>query len=177
MYNQHKQKGILCLMEIERKYLINSLPNNIEDYTQLKIVQAYLNTSPVIRIRKQNNDYILTYKGEGMIAREEHNLPLNASSFEHLLTKADGNVISKTRYLIPLPSPCYKTSVEQAMVFSQNLTIELDLFDAPFSPLILAEVEFQSLEEANAFIPPDWFGDDVSLNKNYHNSTMSRKIF
>ena len=113
-----------------------------------------------MRIRKQNDDYILTYKGKGMLAREEYNLPLNQQSYVHLKSKCDGNIISKKRYLIPL----------------NGLTIELDVFDAPF-PLIMAEVEFDSLEAAKAFLPPDWFAEDVTHKPEYHNSYMSRQTF
>ena len=148
-------------MEIERKFLIKTLPDNLESYPCLHIEQGYLNVNPVVRIRKQNNDYVLTYKGKGMLAREEYNLPLNEQSYVHLKSKCDGNIISKKRYLIPL----------------NGLTIELDVFDAPFSPLILAEVEFDSLEAAKAFLPPDWFAEDVTARPEYHNSFMSRQIF
>lgn len=147
-------------MEIERKYLINEIPFNIEKYDFHEIEQAYLCTKPVVRVRRQDNEYYLTYKGSGMLAREEYNLPLDKESYEHLLKKADGNIISKKRYLIPL----------------NNLTIELDVFYGFKEGLILAEVEFDSVEEANSFTPPDWFGEDVTFMSQYHNSTMSLEI-
>ena len=43
------------------------------------------------------------------------------------------------------------------------------------APLLLAEVEFPSEEEANSFPPPDWFGEDVTFSSKYHNSTLSQK--
>lgn len=64
-------------MEIEKKYLIKDLPENLEQYAFHKIEQAYLNTDPVVRIRKQDDSYLLTYKGKGLMVREEYNLPLN----------------------------------------------------------------------------------------------------
>ena len=84
-------------MEIERKFTVKELPENLNDYPCLHIEQGYLNTEPVIRIRKQNDDYIMTYKGKGMLAREEYNLPLTKEAYEHLKPKCDGNIISKTR--------------------------------------------------------------------------------
>lgn len=60
--------------EIERKYLIHSLPFNLSDYPCREIEQAYLNTEPVIRIRRQDNDYYLTYKSKGLMVRREENL-------------------------------------------------------------------------------------------------------
>lgn len=85
-------------MEIERKYIPKTLPENLAQYKHHKIEQAYLNTAPVVRIRKQDNEYFLTYKGGGMMAREEYNLPLNEKSYNHLLTKADGNQPCRHRH-------------------------------------------------------------------------------
>ena len=81
-------------MEIERKYLIRQLPFSPESYPFHLIQQAYLNTDPVIRIRREDNSYYLTYKSKGLMVREEYNLPLTAEAYEHLLPKADGNLIS-----------------------------------------------------------------------------------
>lgn len=146
-------------MEIERKFLIKKLPDNVTSYKARKIEQAYLCTDPVVRVRRDNDDYYLTYKSKGMIVREEYNLPLTKEAYGHLLAKADGNIITKTRYEIPE---------------KDNLTIELDVFEGKFDGLLLAEVEFASEEEALGYIPPEWFGEDVSNSTKYHNSTLSR---
>ena len=145
-------------MEIERKFLISKLPENLSDYPFHQIEQGYLTTNPVVRIRRQDDDYILTYKGGGMMAREEYNLPLTADAYAHLREKADGKLITKRRYLIPFG----------------KYTIELDLFSSPRPNLMLAEVEFSSEEEALAFKAPDWFGEDVTSSSEYHNSTLSQ---
>lgn len=150
-------------MEIERKYLIkniHNLPFDLTAFPHREIEQAYLNTDPVIRVRRKDNDYYLTYKSKGLMAREEYNLPLNKTSYEHLLDKADGNILTKTRYEIPL---------------DDHLMIELDIFHGKFEGLILAEVEFPSLEEAKNFTPPEYFGEDVTFSTEYHNSTLSQK--
>lgn len=146
-------------MEIERKFLIKKLPDNLTSYKARKIEQAYLCTDPVVRVRRDNDDYYLTYKSKGMIVREEYNLPLTKEAYGHLIAKADGNIITKTRYEIPE---------------KDNLTIELDVFEGKFDGLLLAEVEFASEEEALGYIPPEWFGEDVSNSTKYHNSTLSR---
>ena len=159
-------------MEIERKFLIKKLPDNLDSYPVHHIEQAYLNINPVVRVRKEDDDYYLTYKGKGMLAREEYNLYLNQESYYHLREKADGNIISKKRYLIPLNNPGFREGYPTPPD-DYSLTIELDVFDAPFAPLILAEVEFGSKEAAEAFVPPDWFGEDVTYRKEYHNSFMA----
>lgn len=147
-------------MEIERKYLVEQLPAHLEGYPFHLIEQAYLCTSPVVRIRRQDEDYYLTYKGKGMMAREEYNLPLTAESYAHLLTKADGNVITKKRCLIPLGDG--------------TLTAELDLFQGKFVGLQIVEVEFPDEAAANRFTPPQWFGQEVTFSTRYHNSTLSQ---
>lgn len=163
-------------MEIERKFTVKQLPDTLDKQTCLIIEQAYLNTDPVIRIRRQNDEYYLTYKGKGLLAREEYNLPLNKEAYEHLRTKADGNIISKKRYLFPIENPTFKEGYLQPADMPV-LTIELDVFEAPFAPLVIAEVEFPDEEMANAFVSPDWFSEDVTYNKDYHNSNLSLKKF
>lgn len=145
-------------MEIERKYLVDKLPGHIEDYPCRIISQGYLNINPVVRIRRDNGRYELTYKSKGFMARQEYNLPLTREAYEHLLTKIDGRLIEKKRYMIPL---------------EQGLTAELDVFEGDLAPLILVEVEFSSEEEADSFVPPFWFGEDVTFSGKYHNSSLS----
>jgi len=163
------------MMEIERKFTIKTLPDNLEQYPCRCIEQAYLNDDPVVRIRKEDSEYILTYKGSGMLAREELNMALNETSYYHLREKTDGNIISKKRYLIPLERPGFKEGYP-APPDDYSLTIELDIFEPPFAPLIIAEVEFGSKEAAEAFLPPDWFQDDVTYHKEYHNSYMALNL-
>lgn len=148
-------------MEIERKFLIKAenLPSDLSQYPCLHIEQGYLCTDPVVRIRRQNDDYYLTYKSKGFLSREEYNLPLTKQSYEHLKEKADGIVISKDRYVIPEEN---------------GLSIELDIFHQAYEGLLLAEVEFSSQEDAESYIPPLWFGEDVTYSSKYHNSTLSK---
>lgn len=147
-------------MEIERKFLIKELPN-LSEYDYVDISQGYLCTEPVIRIRKKNDKYILTYKGSGLMAREEIEVSLTEDAFNHLLEKVDGYIIKKTRYIIPYLS----------------YTIELDVFHGHMDGLIMAEVEFPSIDDANSFIPPEWFGNDVTEDRRYHNSNMIYKNY
>ena len=148
-------------MEIERKYLIDK--SNIPfDYTQYPchhIEQGYLCTEPVVRIRQDNDEYILTYKSKGLMVREEYNLPLTKESYSHLKEKVDGRLIIKDRYVIPLDN---------------GLFIELDIFAGELDWLVLAEVEFPDVDSADHFTPPEWFGEDVSCSSRYHNSNLSK---
>lgn len=149
-------------MEIERKYLVPQLPADHASYPYHFIEQGYLSTEPVVRVRREDDTYYLTYKSKGLLAREEYNLPLTEESYDHLIKKADGHILTKKRYLIPVKG-------------SDHLIIELDVFEGRFKGLILAEVEFPSIEEAQHFLPPDWFGEDVTFSGEYQNSRLSRQ--
>ncbi len=164
-------------MEIERKFTVKTLPVNLESYPCRIIEQAYLNTDPVVRIRREDDSYYLTYKGKGLLAREEYNLPLNEESYYHLREKADGTVISKKRYVIPIDHPKFDPTYVSStgnVIDQLSLCVELDIFEPPFAPLIIAEVEFPDKETAEAFLPLDWFSQDVTNDPAYHNSNLSK---
>lgn len=146
-------------MEIERKFLVKRMPQDLDQYPCHQIEQGYLCTDPVVRIRRQDHEYFLTYKSSGLMARQEYNLDLNETAYVHLKEKIDGNLITKKRYCIPLNS---------------FLTVELDVFEGAFSGVILAEVEFATVDEAQRFDPPEWFGQEVTWSPKYHNSTLSQ---
>ena len=138
------------------------MPDNLDNNNCRYIEQGYLSTKPVVRVRRDNDDYYLTYKGSGMMAREEYNLPLTKDSYEHLIKKADGNIITKKRYEIP---------------DGNGYTIELDIFEGAFNGTVIAEVEFNTIVEADNYIMPEFFTEDVTNNPEYHNSNMSKKKF
>ena len=144
-------------MEIERKFLVKHLPEGLEDYPSCHLRQGYLNVDPVVRVRQEGDEYTLTYKSSGMLAREEYNLPLTQEAFEHMIDKCDGIVIAKRRYRIPFR---YKM-------------IELDVFEREFEGLLLAEIEFDSIKEAEEMELPAWFGTEVTYDPQYHNNALS----
>ena len=155
-------------MEIEKKYEITKLPDNLEQYEKKEIEQGYLCVKPVVRIRKSNDDYILTYKApfkedkkkeKVAIVNNEIEMPLTKDAYIHLKEKVDNNLITKTRYLIPLEN---------------GLVGELDIFHGVLEGLVFIEVEFSSEEEASRFNPPSWFKKDVSFDKKYKNNYLSK---
>ena len=145
-------------MEIERKFLVPRLPEDLDSYPHHEIMQAYVSTHPVIRIRRWDDQYILTIKSKGLLAHEEIEMPLTEESFAHLYGKIDGVAISKTRYQIP---------------DGKGHTIELDIFHQDYQGFVMAEVEFGSVEEAENYQKPAWFGKDVTMDKRFHNSNLS----
>ena len=145
-------------MEIERKFLLKELPKDLDKYSSTEISQGYISTEPVVRIRQRNDNFYITIKSGGLMERIEVEKDITEKEFKELSTIVKGNVIKKTRYLIPF----------------EKHTIELDVFHGDFEGLILAEIEFDSKEEADRFNMPDFFYKDVTENPAYQNSSMSR---
>ena len=147
-------------MEIERKFLVGALPS-LDGYKHSEIVQGYLSFSPEIRVRKLDDKYYRTEKGEGMIVREEIETEIDREAAEEMFKKIKTNLIEKTRYYIPY----------------NKFTIELDIYKGIFKGLIVAEVEFETIEEAREFTPPDWFLEDISEKREYRNKILALKTF
>lgn len=154
-------------MEIERKFLLKEMPGDLNKYEKKVIEQGYLCKKPTVRIRKSNEEYILTYKSKQGVLDDanrtakvlnEIEVPLGKEGYEHLKKKVDHNIIVKIRYIVPLEN---------------GLKAELDIFEGKLSGLKVVEVEFPDEETANAFVPPAWFGKDVSLDSRYTNGSLA----
>lgn len=89
-------------LEIERKFLVKKLPEDLKQYECRQLEQGYLCIEPVVRIRRSDDTYTLTYKGKGLLVREEYNLPLTKEAYEHLKPKADGILITKNAIRYPI---------------------------------------------------------------------------
>lgn len=162
----HEKEGAF-IMEIEKKFLVQELPEQLEQYDCVHIEQGYLSDNPVIRIRRAGDTYVLTYKSRvseydaasPVCVNQEVELPLTRESYEHLKEKIDGRMVEKTRYRIDY----------------MNRNIELDVFHGIYEGMILAEVEFPTTEDADRFVPPAWFGKNVSGDRKYTNAYLANK--
>ena len=166
-HNTFQKREKEHIMEIEKKYRVKYLPEGLEQYEKKEIEQGYLASSPIVRIRKSNNDYILTYKSKFGIDESKSNgakvcneveLPLTESAYEHLKEKVDNRLVRKSRYIIPL---------------DQGYKAELDIFYDHLEGLTIVEVEFPDMESIETFQAPEWFGEDVSKDKRFSNNKLS----
>jgi adenylate cyclase len=112
-----------------------------------------------VRIRRRNGDAWLTVKSGGGRVRVEEEIVIDAERFERLWPLTEGLRIEKRRYEIDAGG---------------GLVIELDVYAGALDGLLVAEVEFDSEEDAEAFAPPDWFGDDVTEDVRYKNQRLAR---
>lgn len=177
-------RGGFMGVEIEKKFLVKELPAGLSEYPFHVIEQGYLNVYPAIRVRREDDVYYMTYKGDTNgpgIGKTEYNMPLDRESYEHMVTKADGNMIRKKRYMIPLNGDAFSGEYKDThpglvkMMEEGEIRIELDVFDEPFKGFVMAEVEFPDEEAAAAYVPAGWFGEEVTGDRRYSNAHMSMK--
>ena len=151
--------------EIERKWLIkkSDIPYDLISSTKQEIEQTYLCFSPEIRVRNINNGerYILTIKSDMSVdglVRDEKEYYISEEEYNHLLTKKEGNTITKTRY----------------QVYEGKNILEIDIFKGELEGLAYMEIEFDSEEKAKAFETPSWVIKDVTSDIRYKNGHLAR---
>lgn len=153
-------------MEIERKFRVIKIPYEIEKFEKKDIEQGYLCIKPTVRIRKTNDEYTLNYKWKNKnvvekkaIQNIEYEMPLTKENYEHLYKKVDDHMIIKTRYKVPI---------------DEKIIAEVDVFHGNLEGLVFAEVEFPDVESSEKFIKPEWLGEDISFDKRYDNTLLSK---
>ncbi len=146
------------VLEIERKFILETLPDNIEEYKHEPIRQGYISITEceTVRIRQKGEKYWLTVKRGKGLSREEYEVELFKEQFETLWITTKGKQLEKVRYYLP-----YGT-----------YTIEIDVFGGSLASLLFAEVEFSSEDEANLFTPLDFMGREVTLDGGYTNASL-----
>ena len=152
------------MLEMERKYLVNSLDFLSEYSCKNHIAQGYLNSNPHrnVRIRIKNNKGYITIKGMGNdsgISRFEWENEIPVLEAQQLLKLCEKGIIEKTRY----------------EVTSDKHTIEIDVFHGDNDGLILAEIELQN--ENDTIIKPHWLGIEVTNDQRYYNAFLFQKPF
>jgi CYTH domain-containing protein len=146
-------------MEIERKFLVEQLPQGLDVHPSREIEQGYLAiTDDVeVRLRRYGDESFLTVKSSGNESRIEEEIEIDRRRFDSLWPLTDGRRIQKRRYRIPIG----------------DLALELDVYHGDLEGLLTAEVEFSSLADAAAFVPPGWVGRDVTDDSRYKNKRLA----
>jgi adenylate cyclase len=146
--------------EIERKFLVRSLPGKLSAYPHKKIEQGYLAATRdgmQVRLRRAETSYSLTYKQNDGRSRIEREVELTPEQFAVLWPATNGKRLSKTRYEVPL----------------NDLLVEVDVYRGRHAGLIVAEVEFASERAARQFEPPAWLGREVTGSTRYSNVRLA----
>ena len=154
--------------EIERKYLVRYMPSRFYAYNHLELEQAYLSFGEDgdlerrVRLMRSgaNERYFYTEKSDGTLTRSESEMEITKKEYKLLCGKVISKFVKKARYYIP--------------VANDSLMAELDVYHGELAGLVTVEVEFDSLEAADSFVPPDWFAQDITEDKRYKNRNLAK---
>lgn len=158
------------MVEIERKFKLNK-QLFFEKFRQLTVIQkeiieqSYVNINGnEVRVRKieildGKFQYFLTIKNSGNLKRNEVELEIHSSKYDEIINGGFciGETLKKFRYKIEL---------------TDSLVAEVDVYGKDLIGLMIVEVEFKSLEDANKFVIPAWFGEEVTNNDKYKNKNL-----
>lgn len=152
------------MIEIERKFLVNSDVFKNEAFKKTRITQGFLNTHKdrTIRVRIKGDKGYITVKGLSTrdgLSRFEWEKEINKNEAQSLLKLCEPTIIDKIRYEIEVG----------------NHTFEVDTFFGENEGLTIAEVELKNEDEI--FETPDWLGKEVTGDIKYYNSQLSIKPF
>ena len=152
------------MVEIECKFLVTNSSYKKEAFSKKRITQAYLNSNPErsVRIRIKEDKAYLTIKGQSSatgISRFEWEKEIAVEEAQNLVLLCEKGSIDKTRYEVKVGDHTY----------------EIDEFYGENEGLEMAEIELKS--ENETFKKPDWLGEEVTNDKRYYNSYLSKNPF
>ncbi|MGA9767775.1 MAG: CYTH domain-containing protein [Blastocatellia bacterium] len=147
--------------EVERKFFVSN-PPDLSGLKSEEILQGYIRTASdcaEVRVRQKGEKYFQTIKSDGGLKRSEVEIEISKQQFDSLWTATKGRRLKKTRYEIPY----------------EGLTIEMDVYRGGLAGLVVAEVEFVSEDASILFIPPSWFGQELTDDRAFRNKNLAKK--
>ncbi|MGH9027911.1 MAG: CYTH domain-containing protein [Acidimicrobiia bacterium] len=145
------------MAEIERKWSVPELPDDLPVGDEVRQGYIALDGDVEVRVRDREGTYSLTVKGGGGLERAEVEMGIGRDDFDELWSLARGRTIEKTRHVTPVG----------------DAEAEVDVYRGELDGVRVAEVEFDSADEANAFEPPDWFGDELTDDDRWSNRALA----
>lgn len=143
--------------EIERRFLLDRLPPDLPAGTRIRQGYVAIDGDVTVRVRDAGGEGTLTVKGGTGRERTEIERPIDADEFAALWELGAGRRVDKTRSVVALG----------------DRTAEVDVFAAPLAGLMIVEVEFPSSAAADAFTPPEWFGEEVTGRAEWGNASLA----
>jgi CYTH domain-containing protein len=145
------------MIEIERKFLVTALPPALPAGT--RILQGYLahDDQMEVRIRQYGNNHFLAVKEGAGLTRRETEIEISPQQFLLLWPSTEGRRLEKLRSRISCGASW----------------IEFDRYLGDLEPLLVAEIEFSSVNESEQFVKPDYLGQEVTEEEAYKNSSLA----
>lgn len=145
-------------MEIERKFLMPCMPD-VSGLSSCEIEQGYISREPEIRVRRKGDKFYITFKGKGDLSRAETEISVSETEYNELCSFVTSKrIIKKTRTEIPLEN---------------GLVAEADEYHGELCGFFAVEVEFASEDEARSFVPPAWFGRELTYEDRVKNMNLA----
>ena len=151
---------VRSLVERERKFLVDVVPDDLDRYDVIALRQGYLAADEArsVRVRDAGPEgCTLTVKAGSGAERTELEWPIERREFDAAWVHTVGQRVEKARYRIP---------------FGEYI-VELDVFAGDLGGLVMAEVEFTSFDALRAFEQPAWFGREVTDDDRYTNASLA----
>lgn len=159
-------------MEIELKFLLPEYPEQLIESGELKVITRH----------SIDQTYLAIEDGQELRVRKITDLDSGEVTFTH--TFKDGKGISRKEIEYDISEGLYNQMIEAVKAVPlvktrttavwNGITVEIDVYTQ--LQLTVIEVEFNSLEEAKSFNAPEWFGQDVSVEKKYSNKTVWKEL-
>lgn len=146
------------MVENERKFLVKEIPVLDSCFFHM-IEQGYVSFTPEVRIRKLDDEFFITCKGDGTQKRTEVETNIDNVAYNIMSLIVQGRMIKKTRYEVPL---------------YDGIIAELDIYHGDLEGLYTVETEFKSDEQAESFVIPEWFGEEITEDLRYKNKNLAR---
>ena len=146
--------------EVERKFLVAASPAPDAVLERAGLRQGYLARDGVVevRLRETAGRTIMTVKAGAGLTRTEVEVPLPPEDAADLWPHAEARSLRKVRHRLTLPA---------------DLVAELDVYEGALSGLQTVEVEFPDPEVAKAFVPPPWFGREITGEAGWSNAELA----
>ncbi len=145
--------------EIERKYLVARLPDDLSDYESNEIRQGYLKPDEndrEVRVRQKGDKYYKTEKIGHGLERAENEKEISQEEFEELWLQT-ASKIEKTRYEIPVDGG----------------VVELDVYHGDLEGHAVAEIELVGTDVKVDLTSLDWLGQEVTGENQYLNAELA----
>lgn len=144
--------------EIERKFRVARLPAGLGEGARLRQAYVALDGPVEVRVRSDGTTHVLTVKAGSGLERGEVEVPVGPAEFDELWAMAGDRRLEKVRHRVDLG----------------GLTAEVDRYTGALAGLAVVEVEFPSRAAAETFVPPDWFGAEVTGDAAWSNAALAR---
>ena len=140
------------MYEIERKFLIQRLPEIVKQCEKDIVEQGYLSITPEVRVRTRYRDpsnpryYKLSIKSDGGLKRKEIEIDLTKEQYEGINSCLHAPMIIKQYYIIKL---------------DDGHKLEIFVVDPGMkTSFIYTEIEFSTEDEAKLYKLPEWFVEE-----------------